>query len=94
MKTRTFRSPDGLDWTIEVTNPGASNAIVVFKHPAGPTARLDRYAHYLARGPEARNVTSRLNPAQVLEALQDRDLQRLFRTSFPATTARSYNKAV
>ena len=78
---KEFRSPDGIPWLVEITNPGASNAIVVFRYP-DKTARKDRYAWYLARGPEARNVTGRLDPEGVLEALTDRDLQRLYRTSY------------
>ena len=59
---RTFQSPDGTVWTVVVTNPGASNAMVVFKYPDGRTARRDRYNWYQARTPEARNVTGRLDP--------------------------------
>ena len=81
MKPKDFRSPDGIPWRVEVTNPGSSNAIVLFRHPDA-TTHSDRYAWYLARGPEARNVTGRLDPASVLEALSDRELQRLFRSSF------------
>ena len=81
MTTKEFRSPDGIPWRVQVTNPGSSNAIVLFRHPDA-TRHLDRYAWYLARGPEARNVTGRLDPASVLGALTDRDLQRLYRSSF------------
>ena len=81
LKMRDFRSPDGIPWQVEITNPGSSNAIVLFRHPDATTHR-DRYSWYLARGPEARNVTGRLDPSSVLAALTDRDLQRLFRSSF------------
>ena len=78
---KEFRSPDGIPWRVQVTNPGASNALVLFRHPDALTHR-DRYSWYLAKGPEARNVTGRLDPASVLESLTDRELQRLYRTSF------------
>ena len=91
---KTFRAPDGVQWGVTVTNPGASNAIVVFQHPAGRAARLDRYAWYLAKGPEARNVTSRLDVVTVLEVLTERDLQRLFRTSFAMAEERAIYRAV
>ena len=81
LKFLDFRSPDGRPWRVEVTNPGSSNALVLFRHPDA-TTHLDRYAWYITRGPEARNVTGRLDPSAVLAALGERDLQRLFRTSF------------
>ena len=81
LKFVDFRSPDGIPWRVEVTNPGSSNALVLFRHPDA-TTHLDRYAWYIARGPEARNVTGRLDPASVLAALGERDLQRLFRSSY------------
>ena len=81
LKFLDFRSPDGRPWRVEVTNPGSSNALVLFRHPDA-TTHLDRYAWYLANPGVARNVTSRLDPSDVLEVLTPRDLQRLFRTSF------------
>ena len=29
---KVFRSPDGIDWTVDVQLTGASNALVVFRH--------------------------------------------------------------
>jgi hypothetical protein len=84
---RTFQSPDGTLWTVVVTNPGASNAMVVFKHPDGRTARRDRYNWYLSRTPEARNVTSRLVPRIVLESITDSELALLFRRSMLISAA-------
>jgi hypothetical protein len=84
---RTFQSPDGTLWTVVVTNPGASNAMVVFKHPDGRTARRDRYNWYQARTPEARNVTSRLEPRRVLESITDEELALLFRRSMLISAA-------
>ena len=61
--------------------PGSSNAMVLFYHPGGTTARKDRYAWYISNGPEARSVTSRLAKGKVLESLTDDDLSRLYRRS-------------
>jgi hypothetical protein len=78
---REFRSPDGIIWGVDVTLPGSSNAMVLFRHPNGRSARLDRYNWFLSNGPEARSVTSRLLPKQILESLTDADVARLFRRS-------------
>ena len=56
---RPFTGPDGTNWGVEVQVPGASNAMIVFHHPGGKTARLDRYAWDIWSGPESRSVTSR-----------------------------------
>lgn len=84
----TFTGSDGTNWNVEVTNPGASNAMVVFRHPNGRTNRLDRYAWHLARGAEAQNVTARLDKKAVLQSLTEADLRRLFRRSMPVSTVR------
>ena len=86
---RSFTGPDDTVWGILVRNPGSSNAMVVFRHPSGASSSLDRYAWYITRGPEARSVTSRLDPATVLAALDDRELARLFRRSMPVSTGRT-----
>ena len=78
---RTWQSPDGTDWAVDVDLPGSSNAMVIFRHPAGASSRLDRYNWYLSNGPEARSVTSRLQKSKVLEALTDAELARLYRRS-------------
>ena len=57
--------------------PGASNAMVVFHHPNGRTARLDRYAWTQLNRPESRDVTFRVDPDTVLASLSDRELTRL-----------------
>jgi hypothetical protein len=80
---RAFIAPDGVAWGVEVQSPGASNAMVVFHHPNGETARLDRYNWYNSHAPESHSVTARLDPALVEQALTDRDLARLFRRSMP-----------
>ena len=78
---KTWRSPDGIVWAIDVDLPGSSNAMVIFRHPTGSSARLDRYNWYISNGPEARSVTSRLQKSKVLEALTDAELARLYRRS-------------
>jgi hypothetical protein len=83
---REFRGPDGTLWRVEVRTPGSSNAMIVFHHPDVRSSSRNRYAWYISNGPEARNVTARLAPAQVLESLGDRDLARLFRRSMPIST--------
>src|SRR5207248_6614699 len=80
---KTFRSPDGIDWGVDVDLPGSSNAMVIFRHPNGKTARLDRYNWFISSGPEARSVTSRLSKTRVMESLTEADLARLFRRSMP-----------
>jgi hypothetical protein len=74
---------DGTTWRVDVRNPGASNALVVFQHPDPRRTRESRYAHYLWRGPESQNVSGRIDPAAVLAALDDNALARLFRRSMP-----------
>jgi hypothetical protein len=78
---RTWRSPDGTQWAVEVNLPGSSNALVIFRHPTGMSARLDRYNWYISNGPEARSVTSQLSASKVLESLSDDALAQLFRRS-------------
>jgi hypothetical protein len=78
---RAWRSPDGIDWKIDVDLAGSSNAMVFFRHPGGVSARLDRYNWFISNGPEARSVTSHLSRAKVLESLTDQDLAALYRRS-------------
>jgi hypothetical protein len=85
---RAFNGPDGTTWGVEVRNPGASNAVVLFHHPDGDSTRLHRYAWYITGGPESQNVTGRLNTRAVLDSLADADIQRLFRRSMPVSTNR------
>lgn len=84
---RVFQSSDGIRWGVEVQNPGASNALLVFHHPNGRTARLDRYATVQIAGPMASNVRGRVDPDTVLGSLSDRDLARLFRRSMRISAA-------
>jgi len=78
---RPFRGPDGTNWGVEVQVPGASNSMIVFHHPGGKTAKLDRYAWGIWTGPESRSVTSRVAPEKVMQSLTDEKLQLLFRRS-------------
>ena len=84
---RQFQSPDGVVWGVEVTLPGASNAMIVFHHPDGRSARKDRYNWYNVNGPEARNVTGRVDPTAVERALTDAQLALLFRRSMLISAA-------
>jgi hypothetical protein len=59
--------------------------MVLFRHPAGRTSRLDRYNWYISNGPEARSVTSHLSKAKVLESLDDDDIATLYRRSMPVS---------
>ena len=65
--------------------PGASNAMIVFHHPGGRTARLDRYAWEIWSGPESRSVTSRVPVEKIMQALTDDKLALLFRRSMPVS---------
>jgi hypothetical protein len=78
---KSWRSPDGIDWVVDVDLPGSSNAMVTFRHPDGASARLDRYNWFISNGPEARSVTSHLSKSKVLESLDDLALARLYRRS-------------
>jgi hypothetical protein len=82
---KAFSGPDGTNWGVEVQVPGASNAMIVFHHPGGKTARLDRYAWDIWNGPESRSVTSRVAVDKVMSALTDEKLRLLFRRSMPVS---------
>lgn len=82
---KPFRGPDGTNWGVEVQVPGASNAMVVFHHPGGRTARLDRYAWQIWNGPESRSVTSRVSIDKIMQSLTDEKLRSLFRRSMPVS---------
>jgi hypothetical protein len=78
---RSYDSPDGIHWRVDVDLPGSSNAMVIFRHPDGQSSRQDRYNWYISNGPEARSVTSRLAKDKVLDSLNDEALGKLFRRS-------------
>ena len=81
-----FRSPDGTPWGVEVRMPTHSGALVIFHHPTGETARLNRYAWINAQG--ATDPGTRLASKGLTDALSERELARLFRRSMPIETAR------
>ena len=83
---KPFRGPDGTNWGVEVQVPGASNAMIVFHHPGGTTARLDRYAWDIWNGPESRSVTSRVPIDKIMQTLTDEKLALLFRRSMPVSS--------
>jgi hypothetical protein len=80
---KEFDGPDGIRWGVEVKVPGSSNAMIVFHHPGGRTARLDRYAWLQWHGPEARSVTASVSPDAVMRQLNQDSLALLFRRSMP-----------
>lgn len=86
---RFFDAPDGIRWSVRVQSPGASNVMIVFSHPDGSTARKDRYNWYNYGGPEARDVTGRIDPATVLDRIDDVRLALLFRRSMLIAAADS-----
>jgi hypothetical protein len=77
----TFRAPDGVVWGVEIDLPGSSNAMIIFRHPDRKSSGNDRYNWVISSGPEARSVTSRLEPARVLEGLDQGEIAALFRRS-------------
>ena len=83
MASGKFFTAGGTSWRVDVRNPGASNAIVVFQHPDPQRTRESRYAHYLWKGPESQNVSGRIDPAAVLALLDEPTLAKLFRRSMP-----------
>lgn len=83
VSTRSYKSPDGTDWVVQVMLPGATNAMIVFEHPDGDSSRRDRYNWVNIAGPGARNVTSRADAAAVLRELTDVQIALLFRRSMP-----------
>jgi hypothetical protein len=82
---KSYRAPDGVVWAVDVDLPGSSNAMIIFRHPDRKNARQDRYNWVISTGPEARSVTSRLDPARVLEGLDDEEIAALFRRSMRIT---------
>ena len=80
---KEFVSQDGTPWLVVVQSPGASNAMVLFRHPDPASSSNDRYAWYQWKGAEAAAVRTRLKPQDVLARLTDADLKMLFRRSMP-----------
>jgi hypothetical protein len=84
-KKRTYRAPNGVVWGVDVDLPGSSNAMIIFRHPDKKSSHEDRYNWVISTGPEARSVTSRLEPARVLEGLDEEEIAALFRRSMRVT---------
>ena len=82
---KTYKAPDGTEWSVIVQAPGSSNAMILFRHPDGRSSRLDRYNWIISRGPESRSVTARLDPEKVLEQLDAGTIMRLFHRSMPVS---------
>ena len=82
---KTYTAPDGVTWNVIVQAPGASNAMILFRHPDGQSSRLDRYNWIISRGPESRSVTARLDPKKILEGLDAGTIMRLFQRSMPVS---------
>jgi len=86
---RSYESPDGTLWKVDVRIPGSSNAMVVFRHPDGRTARNDRYNWYLATAREAKSLTEHLDSKSILATLTSEQLALLFRRSMLISAADS-----
>jgi hypothetical protein len=84
-KKRSYRAPNGVVWGVDVDLPGSSNAMIIFRHPDRGSSSQDRYNWVISTGPEARSVTSRLEPARVLDGLDEEDIAALFRRSMRVT---------
>jgi hypothetical protein len=82
---KTYTAPDGTTWGVDVQSPGSSNAMILFRHPDPATSRLDRYNWIISASPEARSVTSRLDPEKVLDHLNAGEIARLFQRSMPVS---------
>ena len=82
---KTYKAPDGTEWSVIVQAPGSSNAMILFRHPDGQSSRLDRYNWIISRGPESRSVTARLDPKKLLEGLDAGTIMRLFHRSMPVS---------
>jgi hypothetical protein len=85
---KTFRAPDGTPWAVQVRVPSHSNAMVVFLHPTGETAKLNRYAWVNSHDAKALDPRARLTEEQVTGSLTDAQLGKLFRRSMPIETTR------
>lgn len=82
---KTYTAPDGTVWGIVPQSPGASNAMILFRHPDGGSSRLDRYNWVLNKGPEARSVTARVDADKLIDQLMPAEIARLFSRSMPVS---------
>ena len=88
---KTYTAPDGTPWGVTIQVPGSSKAMIVFRHPNGEGTRQDRYNWVISNGPEARSVTSRLDPDRVLDSLHAAEIARLFARSMRVSRADPVN---
>ena len=84
---RSYQAADGVTWSVDALLPSGSHAMIVFRHPNGRTSRLDRYAWRTIDSPDAKDVTARLDPDEILERLTDDDMARHFRRSMRISAA-------
>ncbi|MEP6991413.1 MAG: hypothetical protein ABJA80_10830 [bacterium] len=82
---KTFTARDGTVWGVTIQSPSSSNSMILFRNPDGSTSRLDRYNWVINHGPEARSVTARQVPEDVLQSLDDATIARLFARSMPVS---------
>lgn len=85
--SRAYRSPDGVEWTLEVELPGTTSALVLFRHPDGRSARQDRYNWYQAQPDQIPGGGHRVRPADVLASLTDAQIAMLYRRSMRVSSA-------
>lgn len=85
---KPYRAPDGTWWGAEVRMPSHSGAMVIFHHPTGETARLNRYAWMNVRSAVAQDPREHLSTATLAASLGDGELAKLFRRSVPVSTDR------
>ena len=85
---REYRSPDGLTWKVLVQLPSHSGAMLVYQHPDGQSSKLDRYAWINSE--TTTDPRERLISKNVLDALTDADLARLFRRSMMVSANRDF----
>jgi hypothetical protein len=90
---RAFTSPDGIHWGVEGRAPGASNVMIVFHYPDKSSAGRDRYAWLNWDGPEARNVTARLDTKKIVDGLDEEHLALLFRRSMSVSALEGMPRA-
>ena len=83
-----YRSPDDTLWGVEVVLPSHSGAMVIFHHPTGETARLNRYAWVNVRAAQAQDPREHLDQAAISASLGEREVARIFRRSSPISSDR------
>lgn len=76
---RAYKSPDGINWRVDVRLPSHSSAMLTFSHPDGESSKLDRYAWINSE--RVTDPRERLKAKDVLDQLSDDDIARLFRRS-------------